>query len=152
MKEVIIKNYRITKLVNDAYSVFYKDKLFNNVFLTYEDAQRFVVAEVTKTNVLREIRDKYQLTGTVNIEYNGYGDSGEIESIDWHRDDLNGKKELQQEIEDWICEELCSKYAGWEINEGSSGNCKIDFDNCSYELNHGTNVTSIEWDNVEESF
>lgn len=161
MKEVYIKNYKITKIESTnspiIYSVSYTDRIFGSTrvlatLVSYEDAERFIIANATKTNLLREIRDKYQLTGIVTIEYNGFGDSGSIESIIWKGNIELENSTIHSEIEDWVYNELSARYGGWEINEGSQGNCEINFDNCSYEWHHGTNVSSVEYDDFQEAF
>lgn len=62
-------------------------------------------------------------TNSIRIEYNGSGDSGELESS--YNNETNQMVDLDGEIEDICYEILNSEFGGWEINEGSSGEILI---------------------------
>jgi len=66
--------------------------------------------------------------GVLQLDYNGSGDSGYIESsfVDGGRVPAN--------IENWCYEVLENNYGGWEINEGSQGYFLFDTKNNTIEL------------------
>ena len=79
---------------------------------------------------LREIKERYNLTGTVEVSYQGSGDSGCIENVSGL-----SNEEAETAIED-ISYGLLERFPGWEINDGSSGTIVIDFDKCTVGFNH----------------
>ena len=73
----------------------------------------------------------------VEFNYDGSGDSG------WVSDNVNsekGSKMSTNEIENMVYEILDLYAGGWEINEGSSGNVKFNFDDQTVQLNHSQNI------------
>lgn len=81
-------------------------------------------------------------TNSIRIEYNGSGDSGELESC--YNDETNQIVDLDGEIEDICYEILNSEFGGWEINEGSSGEILIKREGIYIDHNWNTeeNITS----------
>ena len=67
--------------------------------------------------------------GVLQLDYNGSGDSGFIESS---FDDGGGR--VPANIEDWCYQVLENNYGGWEINEGSQGYFLFDTKNNTIEL------------------
>lgn len=81
------------------------------------------------------------------LDYNGSGDSGYLES------DFTNRLRVPEPVENWCYSELERNFGGWEINEGSSGFFLFDLKNKTVELNHTNNTEVEEEDTVfEESF
>lgn len=70
----------------------------------------------------------------VRVDYNGYGDSGSIDSVRYGDTSLGHASSEFQAIADWVEEHLPG---GWEINEGSQGEATIT-------LTGGTKLTHAE--------
>jgi len=82
------------------------------------------------------------------FQYNGSGDSGYIES----NFEENGDA-LPTSIEDWCYRQLEDNFGGWEINEGSDGEFKFNFNDMTITLNHTYNTEENSTDTIfEESF
>ena len=81
-------------------------------------------------------------TNSIRIEYNGSGDSGELDNS--YNNETNQIIDLDGEIEDICYEILNSEFSGWEINEGSSGEVLIQRDGIYIDHNWNTeeNITS----------
>ena len=60
---------------------------------------------------------------TVTIEYNGYGDEGNVETILFEPTPPELPEGLEESLENAVLELLLP---GWEINEGSSGQFVLD--------------------------
>ena len=67
--------------------------------------------------------------GVLQLDYNGSGDSGFIESSF-----SGGGGQVPANIEDWCYQVLENNYGGWEINEGSQGYFVFDTKNNTIEL------------------
>lgn len=79
---------------------------------------------------------------SLEITYDGSGDSGGIDSWDQQPNNPNISDQLEGLLEDWIYSTLETYHGGWEINEGSSGIFTFypnDSDN-TVDLNHNMNV------------
>jgi hypothetical protein len=83
------------------------------------------------------------------IEYNGSGDSGYIES-DIIFDD-NTRSDFPAQLEDWMYQQL-EQYGGWEINEGSQGKFHFNFDKKTINLEHGENYEDEETHHIPLKF
>ena len=92
----------------------------------------------------------------LEINYSGYGDSGQIESIepelptdvdtglfytDWEGN--THPKTLRHLVEDKFYPLLSTHFGGWEINEGSQGTIIWDVTNDKVTIQHEWNVISI---------
>jgi hypothetical protein len=77
---------------------------------------------------IKESNARPDSNGLLQLDYNGSGDSGYIESsfVDGGRVPAN--------IENWCYEVLENNYGGWEINEGSQGYFLFDTKNNTIEL------------------
>ena len=84
-----------------------------------------------------------------NINYEGSGDSGYIESDIIFNDNTRG--DFPNELENWMYDQL-GQFGGWEINEGSQGEFHFNFDNKSIVLNHGENYETDETYEIPLSF
>jgi hypothetical protein len=73
----------------------------------------------------------------VELNYDGSGDSG------WIDDNVNsekGSKRSTPQLETIAYEALEMFHAGWEINEGSSGSMKFDFEDQTFSVTHYQNI------------
>lgn len=77
-------------------------------------------------------------SGFLQLDYNGSGDSGYLES-----NFTNGDR-VPANIENWCYDRLESNYGGWEINEGSQGYFLFNVENRTIELEHTNNVLTEE--------
>lgn len=98
--------------------------------------------------IFQSLRVLFPKKDSVEIEYDGGGDSGYIK--DYFTDTSIAVPNM---LESWCYDVLESNFGGWEINEGSQGNFYIDLKNNIIELNHYYNVEQTENDTVwEENF
>jgi hypothetical protein len=99
----------------------------------------------------KELKQKYNLTGTISIIYDGSGDSGYIEEIssDPEREIVSRERE---DLKNLAYDVLEKKYAGWEINEGSCGTITIDFDDNTIEIEHNEKIERYDTTNSNETF
>lgn len=110
---------------------------------------------------------------SVVINYSGSGDCGGIDEVSLYKGDelveMNGEVLISTETSSWdskksiwinqTIEKICSlkealetflydwlecKYSGWEINDGSSGECTISVATNKFLLNHTTYYTESE--------
>ena len=82
------------------------------------------------------------------LEYNGSGDSGNIEDIEIdytkHGPSVGKKKYQFNDILTEFCEEILEQHCqGWEIDDGSAGTITVKFDgrNISYNIDHNEYFT-----------
>jgi hypothetical protein len=68
------------------------------------------------------------------LKYNGGGDSGYIES------DFENGEPSPGEVEEWCYQQLEENFGGWEINEGSQGEFRFDFNEKTVILSHTYNI------------
>jgi hypothetical protein len=86
--------------------------------------------------------------GILELQYNGSGDSGYIESSFEPTNDA-----VPAHIEDWCYRVLEDNFGGWEINEGSDGKFVFNFNDGTVTLYHTMNVEEDAMDTLyEESF
>jgi len=93
------------------------------------------VKKLADENFLNEMKNLYG--SYVEITYDGSGDSGYINN---DVESETGREELAASFEDIAYECLEIYFAGWEINEGSSGKMKFDFDNQTLSIYHYQNI------------
>jgi len=87
------------------------------------------------------------LSGELQLDYNGGGDSGYVESS------FTNGESVPADIDDFCYGVLETNYGGWEINEGSQGYFIFDTKNKTIYLEHSMNVDSESEDTIfEESF
>lgn len=95
----------------------------------------------------------------VDIEYSGYGDSGQVEDVvttpavdlvqnfDEHPHPWNGQvmtRSLKQALEDWAWELAYSNFPGFENNEGGQGTINWDIAADKVTLDHGWNIMEVD--------
>ena len=115
-----------------------------------EDTQTITVDSDTDPDI-KEIIDHYCqkeeiCRGNITFEFYGGGDSGYIE--DRGVSDFDGNTTLYEPAEDIFYRMLNYNFGGWEINEGSSGDCIIDMDLEQLELNFNQNYEESKTDEV----
>ena len=79
---------------------------------------------------------------TVTAEYDGEGDSGQVEDPDFGSVVVSG--DLKNAALDLFYEVLEAYYAGWEINEGSFGEFVWNVMDDTIQLVHNTRLTEFE--------
>jgi len=85
--------------------------------------------------------------GYLTLKYNGYGDSGYIES------DFDNGDPSPGAVEEWCYQQLQDNFGGWEINEGSQGEFRFDFNEKTVILSHTYNTIVDESNTIwEEEF
>jgi len=85
--------------------------------------------------------------GYLTLKYNGYGDSGYIES------DFDNGNPSPGAVEEWCYQQLQDNFGGWEINEGSQGEFRFDFNEKTVILSHTYNTIVDESNTIwEEEF
>lgn len=80
-------------------------------------------------NEAERIKNEYGIS-EFTVDYNGGGDSGYVEDTAYFRD---GSFQCPEYFQDLIYAQLPG---GWEINEGSSGNCEFNLDDMTGIINH----------------
>ena len=111
---------------------------FSNVGTGWRGNERYV-KNLTNQNLVDELVNQYGDYCLVN--YEGGGDSG------WINNDVEsqtGNNEMNGKLEDISYDLLELYYGGWEINEGSQGSIKYDFQRQTVEISHNQNVESDE--------
>lgn len=79
---------------------------------------------------------------TVELRYNGGGDSGYIESS------FENGESVPAAVEDWCYRQLENHYGGWEINEGSDGNFVFEMEEKMCFLYHSYNTEETASQNL----
>lgn len=101
-------------------------------WIEYEqgDSESFTLSseiDMEVKDVIKSICEKDEICrGEITFDFYGGGDSGYIESMG--TSDFDGEYQLPAIAEDIFYRILNDSSYGWEINEGSSGNCVIDMD------------------------
>lgn len=89
---------------------------------------------------------------SVSVEYNGEGDSGQVDDILAHRGDtkikaaatiLSTGRSLSDEIDDFAWELLDVYHGGFENNDGGQGQITIDVAAGTVTLDHNDRVTEF---------
>jgi hypothetical protein len=88
---------------------------------------------------------------TAQAEYDGSGDSGDIQSVEF-LDAANQGVKLSDEVEkrfsDVVMDALCTTHGGWEINDGAYGTFTLDVGTGKAKLDHNERYT--ETNNSED--
>lgn len=96
------------------------------------------------TNARQDLLHQLRELGVeaVLAQYDGCGDSGQIESLDFGPAKVPGH--LATSVKDLFYEVLEELYAGWEINEGAFGQFEWDLQTDKIKLEHSMRVESTE--------
>jgi hypothetical protein len=111
-----------------------------------EHAERQAQLSTLKDALLKELASAGVVT--VTVEYNGEGDSGQLESIfiedgNEHRLEILDQepwREPRIQIENFVWEVLGACHDGFEINDGGYGVLSIDVKARTIELDHNDRV------------
>jgi hypothetical protein len=114
-----------------------------------EDTQTATV-DIEREPEVKEITDHYCkkeeiCRGNITFQFYGGGDSGYIEDVG--NSDFNGETKLYGPAEDMFYRML-NDFPGWEINEGSQGQCIIDMDLEQVQLDYGQNYEEQKEDEI----
>ena len=114
-----------------------------------EDTQTVIVDSEEEPEV-KEIIDHYCkkeeiCRGNITFQFHGGGDSGFIE--DGGNSDFDGETKLYEHAEDMFFRML-RDFPGWEINEGSQGQCIIDMDLEQMQLYFNENYEEQKADEI----
>ena len=95
-------------------------------------------------SVRAELRAQLRQLGveTVTAEYDGYGDSGQINDSDFGSSKVPPSS--ASAVQDLFYDLLEEHYAGWEINEGSFGQFVWDVKADSINLVHNMRIEETE--------
>jgi hypothetical protein len=93
-------------------------------------------------NEIKESGVRPDIDGRLQLDYNGSGDSGYIESS------FSNGDRVPSNIENWCYEVLERNHGGWEINEGSEGYFIFDTKNNIIELEHTMNELAEETEGI----
>lgn len=104
------------------------------------DAKRAAM-QVGKKKLLRELARSN--ISQVVVEYDGAGDSGQIDDVFTEPDDA-GNQEITNQIEKFAYDVLECYWPGWEINDGSSGRLTISVEDQQVVLDHGVRYMEVE--------
>lgn len=162
LKKILIKiisNFDIGEIDgSDYHSVIFKiDTTEKKVFLI----DQYGISEPSDTQsnswdlsdddeigeIFEEISGLYSDKSILELEYNGSGDSGYIESSF-----TNGER-VPSDVENWCYNALENLHGGWEINEGSQGKFLFNIKDKIIELYHSYNeMSEEEYEIFSESF
>jgi hypothetical protein len=95
------------------------------------------------------------------VRYNGAGDEGYIEDVDYDPPVKNRAGETDAErdarahalepiLRDAAYDILEARHPGWEINEGSEGTITFNAETRTTKLHHGDRIETTEWHDVVE--
>lgn len=89
----------------------------------------------------------------IEIEYDGSGDSGDIESViaSIGSESVELSDEQSRVLEDYAYALLQDREPGWEINEGSFGRININVADRRINLEHCTRYEAYEESTTEEA-
>jgi len=119
-----------------------------------EHTDRFEDTEAMDTDAVRlpgALRRRLTLRGvrSITVEFDGYGDSGQITNIDVLPDSISLDEKVRDELQDRLLDHLPG---GWEINEGGFGSFTVDVQSgevavdASYRIEKPeTRVTRWHW-------
>lgn len=136
-------------------------------FLRKEREEHEEKANKCRSLLMRALKDAG--VKAVTVDFNGYGDSGNVENIAYTPQSVDGEKyelpDTPHEVRQWsdsgskpvtrnytlneLVEEMCyellySNHPGWEINEGSFGEFEINVTNNSIGLVFNERIESYE--------
>lgn len=87
----------------------------------------------------------------VTANYNGQGDEGYVEEVTCY--DIHGNHsncDFEDDIKDFIYNCLEQHRGGWEINDGSHGDCEIDAVHKTIKFDHYDHIMKEESNPFEE--
>ena len=117
--------------------------------------------EKNKSMVMKALHDNG--IKTVNVEYAGSGDNGQIEDVtfvyknavenmedsitiikesskfedgQWHQRESEEEVDLEEAVRDLCYEILSDSHPGWEVNDGSQGGMVFNVDENTIKLEH----------------
>ena len=116
----------------------------------YTEDTRTVIVDSEEEPEVKEIIDHYCkkeeiCRGNITFQFHGGGDSGYIE--DGGNSDFDGETKLYEPAEDMFFRML-RDFPGWEINEGSQGQCIIDMDLEQMQLDFNQNYEEQKADEI----
>jgi len=158
IEELIDKNQKdFDGFGEDPYSFearLYPDTKKISVFELYSEYltedTRTITVDTEEEPEVKEIIDHYCkkeeiCRGNITFQFNGGGDSGYIE--DGGNSDFDGETKLYGPAEDMFYRML-RDFPGWEINEGSQGQCIIDMDLEQMQLDYNQNYEEQREDEI----
>jgi len=158
IEELIDKNQKdFDGFGEDPYSFearLYPDTKKISVFELYSEYltedTRTITVDTEEEPEVKEIIDHYCkkeeiCRGNITFQFNGGGDSGYIE--DGGNSDFDGETKLYEPAEDMFYRML-RNFNGWEINEGSQGQCIVDMDLEEMQLNYNENYEEQRVDEI----
>ena len=125
--------------VYEQYSEFHTE---DTVTVTVDTEQEPEVKQIIDYYCIKEEICR----GNITFQFNGGGDSGYIE--DRGMSDFNGPAKIYEPAEDMFYRMLSINFGGWEINEGSQGQCIIDMDLEQLQLDFEQNYEESKSDEV----
>jgi hypothetical protein len=140
-KMLIVKYYYYT-MINEDSRIEKSFKELSEMSNPWRSGEK-EVKKLTNEEFLNEMRELYG--SYVEMTYDGSGDSGWIQD---QVDSDEGSKGMTNELENIAYEALELFHAGWEINEGSSGNIKFNFEDQTLTITHYQNIE----DEVEDFY
>lgn len=113
--------------------------------------QRRLAAEQALRDVLTQLAAR--AITHIEIEYDGSGDSGDIESViaSIGSETVELADETSRVLEDYAYALLQHREPGWEINEGSFGRITINVADRRVTLEHSTRYEAYEESTIEET-
>jgi hypothetical protein len=97
-------------------------------------------------SILEDYKNRYPNLNSAYVNYNGGGDSGEIEG-DLETPDYNETFPITEDLENFIYGQLPG---GWEINEGSRGTVHLDFETNTITFEHTEYTEESARDTITE--
>jgi hypothetical protein len=140
-KMLIVKYYYYT-MINEDSRIEKSFKELSEMSNPWRSGEK-EVKKLTNEDFLNEMKEEYG--SYVEMTYDGSGDSGWIQD---QVDSDEGSKGMTNELENIAYEALELFHAGWEINEGSSGNIKFNFEDQTLTITHYQNIE----DEVEDFY
>lgn len=81
---------------------------------------------------------------SVEVEYDGYGDSGNVENVSFMPENLTLPQTLHQQVSDFGWQFAYSRHPGFENNDGGFGTLIWDVAKDSISLSHNDRYTAYE--------
>jgi hypothetical protein len=85
----------------------------------------------------------------VEADYNGYGDSGQVDQVTFEPSTATLTPDYQNRLEDFIWSVAYHLYPGFEINDGADGEIIWDVKADRIDVEHRTNIVERQTDNHE---
>jgi hypothetical protein len=141
-KKMLIVKYYYYTMINEDSRIEKSFKELSEMSNPWRSGEK-EVKKLTNEDFLNEMKEEYG--SYVEMTYDGSGDSGWIQD---QVDSDEGSKGITNELENIAYEALELFHAGWEINEGSSGNIKFNFEDQTLTITHYQNIE----DEVEDFY